>query len=101
MSEPEEIGIMANSTTWIVFAQLLIFNPQGNGDENELTEFSQKEFSTRRQCYQFLHDNYVFLDTALKRHAVRQNGQVIILGCGDRFQLSKISLGYDQYHKRG
>ena len=92
---------MVNSTTWIVFAQLLIFNPQGNVDENELTEFSQKEFSTQSQCYQFLHDNYVLLDTALKRHADRRNGRVIILGCGDRVQLSKISLGYDQYYKRG
>ena len=51
---------MVSSATWIVFAQLIIFNPQGNGDENELTEFKQKEFSTRSQCYQFLNDNYVF-----------------------------------------
>ena len=36
---------MVSNATWIVFAQLIIFNPQGNGDENELTEFKQKEFS--------------------------------------------------------
>ena len=51
---------MVSNATWIVFAQLIIFNPQGNGDENELTEFKQKEFSTRSQCYQFLNDNYVY-----------------------------------------
>ena len=27
---------MVSNATWIVFAQLIIFNPQGNGDENEL-----------------------------------------------------------------
>ena len=40
---------------------------------------------------QFLHDNYVFLDTALKQHVERRNGRVIILGCGDRVELLAIS----------
>ena len=92
---------MVSNSTWIVFAQLIIFNPQGNGDENELTEFKQKEFSTRSQCYQFLNDNYVFLDTALKQHAERRNGRVIILGCGDRVELSNISSQYDRHYGRG
>ena len=92
---------MVSSATWIVFAQLIIFNPQGKGDENELTEFKQKEFSTRSQCYQFLNDNYVFLDTALKQHAERRNGRVIILGCGDRVELSNISSQYDRHYGRG
>ena len=92
---------MVSNATWIVFAQLIIFNPQGNGDENELTEFKQKEFSTRSQCYQFLNDNYVFLDTALKQHAERRNGRVIILGCGDRVELSNISSQYDRHYGSG
>ena len=91
---------MVSSTTWIVFAQLVIFNPQGNGNENELTEFRQREFPTKSQCYQFLQDNYVFLDTALKRHAEMRHGRVIILGCGDRAELSKISSDYDRHYGR-
>ena len=27
---------MVSHTTWIVFAHLVLFNPQGNGNENEL-----------------------------------------------------------------
>ena len=92
---------MASSAIWVVFAQLIIFNPQGNGDENELTTFRQKDFPTQSLCYQFLQDNYVFLDTALKKHAERRNGRVIILGCGDKMELSKISLDYDRHYERG
>ena len=92
---------MVSNATWIVFAQLIIFNPQGNGDEKELTEFKQREFPTQNQCYQFLHENYEFLDAALKLHAERRNGRVIILGCGDRVELSNISSQYDRYYGRG
>ena len=62
---------------------------------------SKREFPTQSQCYQFLQDNYVFLDTALKRHAERRNGRVIILGCGDRAELSEISSDYDRQYGRG
>ena len=50
---------------------------------------------------QFLNDNYVKIDTTLKRHAKNRNGRVIIVGCGDKEQLAKTSLEYDLYHKRG
>ena len=38
---------MVSNATWIVFAQLIIFNPQGNGDKNELTEFKQKRLDAK------------------------------------------------------
>ena len=41
------------------------------------------------------------LDTALKRHAERRNGRVIILGCGDQAELSEISSDYDRQYGRG
>ena len=92
---------MVSHTTWIVFAHLILFNPQGNGNENELTQWRQNEFNSQGQCYQFLNDNYVKIDTTLKRHAKNRNGRVIIVGCGDKEQLAKTSLEYDLYHKRG
>ena len=92
---------MVSHTTWIVFAHLVLFNPNGNGNENELTQFRSHEFRSQSECYQYLNDNYVFLDTTLQRHAKQRNGRVIIVGCGDKVELSKTSLQYDLYHKRG
>ena len=33
---------MVSHTTWIVFAHLVLFNPQGHGNENELKQWPQK-----------------------------------------------------------
>ncbi len=48
-----------------------------------------------------LSDNYDKLDAELQRHAKTRNGRVIILACGDTNRLSKTSLQYELYHKRG
>ena len=61
--------ILASSTTWIVFAHLVLFNPQGKGNENELASWHQNEFRSQSQCYDFLQQNYVKIDTTLQRHA--------------------------------
>ena len=39
--------------------------------------------------------------SSLKQHAERRNGRVIILGCGDRVELSNISSQYDRHYGRG
>ena len=92
---------MVSHTTWIVFAHLVLFNPQGKGNENELKQWPQKKFTSQNACYQFLSDNYYKLDAELQRHAKTRNGRVIILACGDTKRLSKTSLQYELYHKRG
>lgn len=92
---------MVSHTTWIVFAHLVLFNPQGNGNENELKQWPEKKFTSQNACYQFLSDNYDKLDAELQRHAKTRNGRVIILACGDTKRLSKTSLQYELYHKRG
>ena len=66
---------MVSHTTWIVFAHLVLFNPNGNGNENELTQFRSHEFRSQSECYQYLNDNYVFLDTTLQRHTKKRNGR--------------------------
>ena len=80
---------MVSHTTWIVFAHLVLFNPQGNGNENELASWQQNEFNSQSQCYDFLQQKYVKIDTTLQRHAERRNGRVIIVGCGDKERLAK------------
>ena len=92
---------MVSHTTWIVFAHLVLFNPQGNGNENELASWRQNEFNSQSQCYDFLQQNYVKIDATLQRHAKRRNGRVIIVGCGDKESLAKTKLQYEMYHKRG
>jgi hypothetical protein len=92
---------MVSHTTWIVFAHLVLFNPQGNGNENELASWQQNEFNSQSQCYDFLQQNYVKIDATLQRHAKRRNGRVIIVGCGDKESLAKTKLQYDMVHKRG
>ena len=93
--------ILASSTTWIVFAHLVLFNPQGNGNENELASWHQNEFHSLAQCNDFLQQNYVKIDATLQSHAKRRNGRVIIVGCGDKESLAKTKLQYEMYHKRG
>jgi len=93
--------ILVGSTTWIVFAHLVLFNPQGNGNENELASWHQNEFHSLAQCNDFLQQNYVKIDTTLQRHAKRRNGRVIIVGCGHKESLAKTKLQYEMYHKRG
>ena len=56
---------MVSHTTWIVFAHLVLFNPQGNGNENELKQWPEKKFTSQNACYQFLSDNYDKLDAEL------------------------------------
>ena len=92
---------MVSHTTWIVFAHLVLFNPQGHGNENELKQWPQKKFTSQNECYQFLSENYDKLDAELQRHAKTRNGRVIILACGDKKRLSKTALQYELYHKRG
>ena len=92
---------MVSHTTWIVFAHLVLFDPNGIGNENELTQWRQNEFSSQSQCYQFLNDNYVKIDTTLHQHAKERGGRVIIIGCGEKGELAKTSLEYDIWHKRG
>ena len=92
---------MVSHTTWIVFAHLVLFNPQGNGNENELASWRQNEFNSQSQCYDFLQQNYVKIDATLQRHAKRRNGRVIIVGCGDKERLAKTKLQYEMVHKRG
>ena len=92
---------MVSHTTWIVFAHLVLFNPQGNENENELASQHQNEFTSLAQCNDFLQQNYVKIDTTLQRHAERRNGRVIIVGCGDKERLAKTKLQYEMYHKRG
>ena len=92
---------MVSHTTWIVFAHLVLFNPNGKGNENELTQWRQNEFNSQSQCYQFLNDNYVKIDTTLHQHAKERGGRVIIIGCGEKGELAKTSLEYDIWHKRG
>ena len=92
---------MVSHTTWIVFAHLVLFNPQGNGNENELASWRQNEFNSQSQCYDFLQQNYVKTDATLQRHAKRRNGRVIIVGCGDKERLAKKKLQYDMVHNRG
>ena len=81
---------MVSTTAWIVFAQLVIFNPQSNGNENELTEFRQREFNAKPML-PVLARQLCVSKYGSKRHAERRNGRVIILGCGDRAELSEIS----------
>ena len=83
---------MVSHTTWIVFAHLVLFNPQGNGNENELASWHQNEFHSLGQCNDFLQQNYVKIDTTLQRHAKRRNARVIIVGCGDKEKLAKTKL---------
>ena len=92
---------MVSHTTWIVFAHLVLFNPQGNGNENELASWQQNEFNSQSQCYDFLQQNYVKIDATLQRHAKRRNGRVIIVGCGHKESLAKTKLQYEMVHKRG
>ena len=92
---------MVSHTTWIVFAHLVLFDPQGNGNENELASWHQNEFHSLGQCNDFLQQNYVMIDTTLQRHAKRRNARVIIVGCGDKEKLAKTKLQYEMYHKRG
>ena len=61
-----------------------LFNPNGKGNENELTQWRQNEFSSQSQCYRFLNDNYVKIDTTLHQHAKERGGRVIIIGCGEK-----------------
>ena len=58
---------MVSHTTWIVFAHLVLFNPQGNGNENELASWQQNEFNSQSQCYDFLQQNYVKIDATLQQ----------------------------------
>ena len=39
--EQKEEVTMVDHSTWIVFAHLVLFNPNGNGNENELTQWRQ------------------------------------------------------------
>ena len=57
---------MVSHTTWIVFAHLVLFNPQGNGNENELKQWPEKKFTSQNACYQFLSDNYDKLNAESK-----------------------------------
>ena len=45
---------MVSHTTWIVFAHLVLFNPNGNGNENELTQFRSQEFKSQSEVTNIL-----------------------------------------------
>ena len=66
-----------------------------------LLSLNKKNFRREVNATSSLMTTMCILDTALKQHADRRNGRVIILGCGDRVELSNISSQYDRHYGRG
>ena len=90
---------MVSHSTWIVFAHLVLFTPEGN--QNQIEMFKEEEFVNQKACYEYLGKNYDFVDGSLQMHVAKKSARVLLIGCGDFKTLQKTQTIYDMEHKRG
>ena len=90
---------MVSHSTWIVFAHLVMFTPEGN--QNNIQMFKMEEFVNQKACYEYLGKNYDFVDGSLQIHAVKKSARVLLLGCGELKTLQKTQAIYELENKRG